>query len=145
MKREILFRGKRVDGNNNWAYGSLITDGKMCFIIRHENLKIGYNNTISNTSVQQVDPETVGQFTGMYDKSKVKIFEGDECLHSYKGFDVNVIVKFRDGCFFLCAENDNENPMNKEAVDFHQATYAYFEKELDPFCHLGVIGNIHDK
>ncbi len=76
--REILFRGMRVDGSNNWVYGSLIKSDKECFIISPKNLKIGYNKTLSNTSVQPVIPETVGQYTGLMDKNEIdKLFEGD--------------------------------------------------------------------
>lgn len=56
MNREIKFRGK-VKGRNEWKYGSLLpyADGE-CNIITETGRRIDTWN---------VDPETVGQYTGL--------------------------------------------------------------------------------
>lgn len=60
MNREILFRGKRLD-NGQWVYGNYnYVNGKA--YIFPEDAPDSYDN-------YQVDPTTVGQFTGLLDKN----------------------------------------------------------------------------
>lgn len=130
MSREILFRGKRLD-NGEWIEGDGIHYPKSinylgsCWI---DGLGECANDWV------QVDPATVGQFTGLCDKSGKKIFEGDIISTDIKR--PYLIVEFRDGCFMFNCNDGGEDyydimlPICKEA----HTEYEYGE----------VIGNIHD-
>lgn len=77
--REILFRGKQKS-NGNWVHGDLSyhRDGRM-FIRCWDRL--GFDTTYN---AYEVNPETGGQFTGLYDSTKWEDLPDAEKLDFYK-------------------------------------------------------------
>lgn len=132
--REILFRGKRLNGDG-WVYGDLsyhVHDGEV-YVFPED----GYDSP----DCYEVDPSTIGQYTGLTDKNGVKIFEGDIVRYIYEpgeGFwnanQLSVIVWEYTG-FML----DGIIGTNKFALLQGWLVSVPCDKNF-----FEVIGNIHD-
>ena len=116
--REIIYRGKRVD-NGKWTYGFYFEhsiDGQKQSYIKYQTFDEGF---VTN----EVDVNTVGQYTGIKDDKDVKIFEGDivESPNGTQGF-----IEWQNAeCAFLVNIGDDWQTMDD--------------------CTYEVVGNIYDK
>jgi len=121
--REIKFRGKRID-NSEFAYGFYngIPDSNIVFI-----------NDKSEVDCSPVDPETVGQLSGLPDKHGTPIYEDDiqEFSNGYRA-----VVEFKNGMFGI-------NPVRNldENAFIELAIYLDTDEEGNA---LNIVGNIHD-
>lgn len=123
--RTIKFRGKNLDGE--WVYG---------FYVEEERQTInGFEKKyfIVNDGYDYVKPDTVGQFTGLYDKDGKEIYEGD--ILGRKDCGALLTVGFRHGAFGYeyCGEFHSW-------AGNHNFTFNPFDTDVD----FAIIGNIHD-
>jgi uncharacterized phage protein (TIGR01671 family) len=112
MNREIKFRGKRID-NGEWVYGYLV--GK-AFDGTSKIIDIGIQK--DGCYPVEVDPETVGQYTGEHTRLSGKgkeIWEGDRVKVNVLGINyssewITGFVKYVDGCFTVIFSNPVYDP-----------------------------------
>ncbi|WP_025852797.1 YopX family protein [Paenibacillus ehimensis] len=124
--REYKFRGRRID-TGEWAYGNYQAGkGKHPHVISWWTVHQSEGDIWDEVDVAEVDPETVGQCTGLIDRNGQEIFEGD-----FVRFDDNYMI---------------ENPTQQGYVGFGSASfyidsgYGKHYRWIDYDCE--VIGNV---
>lgn len=145
--RTIKFRGYNAQ-NKEWLYG--------CYLINRGEYFIcpdGEQPHDKTWEDFQINPESVGQFTGLHDKNGKEIYEGD-ILHVklYRNAFMNESKEFRDAFDIddLKGELMEEFTSQVEFTecsfdirDFYLDSFGRDPKHCYPIHDIEVIGNIH--
>lgn len=127
--REYKFRGQCVPDSKHageWVEGSIVAcDDGSALIVQALN--------DHNTMTYHVNPETVGQFTGLLDKNGKGIFEGD-ILSNNRQFS-EIVFDEEKAAFKVKIIGGSKGWIKGSVIDIH-----LFQSDYD----INIIGNIHD-
>lgn len=128
MKREIKFRGKSIY-SDKWCYGSLSIYEDECDIAGYDVFGEGIYDWRDET----VDPDTVGQYTGLKDKNGKEIYEGD-IVKDIKTDKVGYIAFLRKEMGYVIVWQESDTRLG------HRNRGGGYDIDFT----LEIIGNIHD-
>lgn len=155
--REIKFRGRKSNGE--WIYGDLVTtettDG-------HPSKKeISPFDKAVLEATEEVEENTIGQFTGLHDKNGKEVYDGDILvICEYENMLKGVVCEESDHELFTLDELKGELRQQYKSVihyedctlfaseqdgcDIYLASLAGDMRKSYPIFEYEVIGNIHD-
>ena len=135
--REILFRGKRKD-NGEWIEGYLVKLGRESFSdperygICNKAIPLGGSGVCYNLKIDEIIPETIGQYTGLTDKNGKKIFEGG-IVQYYGTYPLEVYI-----------EKGHTKTRWYDTVSARKYDEMFFSIDREGYGECEVIGNIYD-
>lgn len=134
--REILFKAKRTD-TDTWTEGNLLSFDSRRYII-NDTESIYYCPRCDREETREmwfaVIPETVSQFTGLYDKNGARIWENDIVIIG--GANRPTVVEFSSGSW-QCVRKYTNKGREKEYSYLHRLEYDNPNK-------YEIVGNVFD-
>ena len=129
------YRALRKD-NGEWVYGNLVTTKHFTFVL---NTSFIPALSLPSKDFIEVNPETIGQFTGFKDKNGLEIYEGD--IVSMQHGLYKYTVSFENGSF-VCYHLQAKDLVNGGKLKWGLLSRSF---ELGEDFELEIIGNIHRK
>jgi uncharacterized phage protein (TIGR01671 family) len=137
--REIKFRGKNLN-TKEWVYGDLLqwNDGETAIGVHGQFIDDGYHFNENYDKTPYVDETTVGQYTGLKDKSGKEIYEGDIINVNGK---YPKLIRYIDEWASYCLANLTDLDCDLKTRYWHQVSPCWW---TDYKREIKVIGNVYD-
>lgn len=116
MKHTNLFRGKTLE-THEWIYGGFYSSGARCFIIKP------IKDNPDEWGALEVDPETIGRWTGLNDYNGTPVYENDFVWMTHNNEFAEVVWSKANARFIM--------EWKGMCADFNDIEFE-------------VVGNIHD-
>ena len=143
--RDLSFRAKRID-NQEWEYGDVCNGeyGKVFILYDNDAVITCKKKELTSWGFIEVNPKTVGMYTGFQDSKGLRIYDGDilKLTGSYEETDgsmrpyeeIHNIIWLK-GCFYSYNEKGFPYwPLLFEVIDGLREGETY-----------EIVGNIHDE